>query len=208
MPTKKEKIAALPIRVSTGNSKLGKHVFNLNLPPIQSCVKNIPCAKECYAMKAWTQYPNVRDAWGMNLETYQRAPDEYFRALYEYIKLHPKMELFRFHSAGDMPDAYYWLGVKQIAEAFPGIKFMIFTKRYDFIYTRIPKNLNVIISTWLGHPLPMQEEQNSAYNLQWAWISEDPRAPEQHMFKCPGKCDECGYECWQSGDRDIVFDLH
>ena len=205
---KKELIKELPIRISTGNSKLGQRVYNINLPPISACIADAPCIKECYAMKAWVQYPNVREAWGLNLETYRHDPSQYFGAIYDYLMIHPNMKLFRWHSAGDMPDANYWLGVQQIAAAFPRISFMIFTKQYKFDYTSAPKNLNVIISTWPGMDVPDVSTENSAHKLPWAWIDEDPRAPDQHVFRCPGKCDECGYECWENKTLDVVFKLH
>jgi len=206
--TKQEKIKALPIRVSTGNTKLGEKVYNINLTPIVSCVEDVLCAKDCYAMKAYSQYPAVRKAWDMNLDCYDESASVYFRALFDYITLHPNMKLFRFHSAGEMPDERYWSGVRNIAGAFPEIAFLIFTKQYGFDYTWFPKNLSVIISTWPGMALPKLTGQPSAYNLPWAWIAHDPRAPTEHAFNCPGACGECSYECWKNRDRDVVFKLH
>jgi hypothetical protein len=105
----------MKLKISLGNTKLGK-IPNLNLPPIKTCVPGVPCISDCYSLKAWNQYPNVREAWQSNLDLYNKDPERYFNELLSFVaKKRPKV--FRVHSAGDMPDESYWQGIRYVAAA-------------------------------------------------------------------------------------------
>lgn len=55
------------ICVSNGNSKLGS-IPNISLIPGKDC-GDVPCKAQCYALKAWKQYPETRAAWKRNSRT-------------------------------------------------------------------------------------------------------------------------------------------
>jgi len=50
------------VKISNGNTKLGR-IPNISLPPIKACGKDVPCKSDCYALKAYRQYPATRKAW-------------------------------------------------------------------------------------------------------------------------------------------------
>lgn len=92
------------VKISRGNSKLGK-IPNINLPPVVTCEKGVPCAnKECYALKAFKQYKNVRDAWGHNLKVYLENSTHYFESIINQLKKIKNVFRFRWHSSGDIVD--------------------------------------------------------------------------------------------------------
>lgn len=189
------------VHISAGNTKLGK-VSNISLPPMVTCRKPAPCVKQCYAKKAFRLYPSVRRNWQENWDLYQQNPDRYFNEIREWLRLHLPTH-FRWHVSGDVPDRDYFWEMYDIAEEFPEIRFMLFTKRWDFLPDRfIPDNLSIILSMWpgLGNPRKLK--------LPRAWLSHDDRKPK-YYFKCPGKCDRC-YKCWELVriGYDVVFDLH
>jgi len=188
------------INISEGNSKLGK-IPNLNLPPVTTCGKGLPCYDDCYAQKAFRQYPNVRSAWGGNLEYYNYSPECFFEDLDGYLT-YKKPELFRIHSAGDMPDGYYFDLLNETAIGNPQTTFLMFTKRYDFDFSGIPDNLKVYLSTWPGLALP-----ENKHGLPLAWLESDERKPEEY-FRCPGNCGDCRQSCWRMTNTDVCFPLH
>ena len=63
--------------ISRGNSKLGK-VPNISLPPVKSCGNCKQCAPDCYALKSYKQYKNVRASWDYNFDLYKSEPGRYF----------------------------------------------------------------------------------------------------------------------------------
>ncbi len=93
----------MDVKISNGNIKLGK-IFNINLPPVLSCAVGVPCFKKCYAMKAYKMYPNVREAWTHNLNTYHANKDEYFASIINQLKRKKHLDRFRWHSSGDILD--------------------------------------------------------------------------------------------------------
>lgn len=93
------------VRISAGNTKLGS-IPNVNLPPITTCEEQVPCAvnKGCYAIKAFRQYPNVRNAWNNNLKVYQLNSNFYFTSIINQLRKIRHLPRFRWHSSGDIVD--------------------------------------------------------------------------------------------------------
>ena len=87
MTTTKKTLKDLSVKISSGNTKLGPTIPNISLPPIETCRHDAPCKKDCYAMKSFNQYPNVRNAWQHNLATYQKNPTQYFNDINFYYML-------------------------------------------------------------------------------------------------------------------------
>ena len=40
------------VHIAKGNNKLGSAILNVSLPPVETCIKNVPCAEKCYARKS------------------------------------------------------------------------------------------------------------------------------------------------------------
>jgi len=189
------------VNVSKGNSKIGK-IMNVNLPPVISCPKGIPCAKDCYAMKAWRQYKNVREAWGGNWELLKDNEKAYFEGIADTIQRTKKMEFFRWHSAGDIPSQSYLEGMKAIAKMFPAVKFLAFTKNSSLDFSDLPENLNIVASQWgeytWGDDLPKAIVR--AKGETW----ETPA----NAVDCAGSCKDCKV-CWNlKKGQAVIFDQH
>jgi len=191
--------------VSDGNTKLGR-IANVNLPPVTTCIANAPCAKEglCYSLKAWNQYPNVRDARRYNLQLWEIDPYWYFKSIdLEIAK--KKYHFLRWHSDGDIPNLDYLNRMKKLAEENLGTRFLAFTKKYHFVVDqKFPPNLTVIPSAWPAHPLPTSFER-----IAWMLDGREQRHLNREYFECSGHCEDC-YKCWYlyENGKDVVFHKH
>jgi hypothetical protein len=189
--------------ISKGNSKLGK-IPNISLIPIKDCGNCKLCSKDCYALKAWKQYPDTRASWRDNSRLAHKDPEAYRNLICSYLeKKNPSF--FRYHVAGDMLDQKYLDMLSGIAEQFPDTIFLAFTKMHNLDYSSIPDNFSVVFSRWVGDKTP-----KNPCNLPYAWMqdSTETRIPNT-AIKCPGTCDTCGM-CFQLGKlgRDVYFDIH
>lgn len=176
--------------------------MNVNLPPIVSCCSGVPCAtsKKCYAIKAYRQYPNVRKSWDNNLEIYNHYNDFYFDNISIQIKSKKKIKRFRWHSSGDIIDQKYLNGMKHIANEFPNINFLAYTKNNFLDFNNLPKNLKIRFSMWPSF-------NNATSLITHAWLDDgtEHRIPTL-VFKCLNSCAKCAY-CW-TGKKDVVFKIH
>lgn len=192
------------ISISMGNTKLGSKIANISLPPGSTCRKGAPCRRACYALKAWKQYQLTRNAWTRNLRAYRRDPGNYFREISHWLDRHKTIRFFRWHVAGDIPDLRYYVRMKRIARKYPQVKFLVFTKQYDFVSgADIPENLTVVFSSWPGLEL------SNPAGLPVAWMQDgtETRVPEDAR-ECPGRCDQCGM-CWSlNRGESVVFHRH
>ena len=192
------------IKISDGNSKIGK-IPNINLPPGVTCRADAKCYHEgCYARKAYRMYPSAKAAWDANWEFYQEDPEEYFAELSAWLLVR-EPKLFRYHSSGDIPDQWYLDKMVELAKKHTNINFLCYTKRYSFDFSARPDNLQIILSTWPGMPLPTNRK------LPWAFLEMDYRNPENsYYFKCPGNCSDCDNICWNKLEPgiNIVFAKH
>ena len=187
--------------LSQGNQKLGS-VVSVSLPPIITCGKKLPCFKDCYGHHQYKQYPNVRLAYDRNLRRWKANPDRYFGSIIWQIKKR-NVEMFRWHVAGDIPAKSYIDGIIRVGLAVPDCRFLLFTKRYDWVAgIRFPKNVSVILSVWPGLPLPKSTRPR-------AFLQNGLEKRAQGALSCPGGCETCG-RCWvlPKIKRDVVFPLH
>ena len=192
----------MKVRISPGNSKLGR-ITNVSLPPVISCRPGVPCANGgCYAIKAYRQYPNVRDAWNFNLAAWQHSPPLYFDSIISQLKTMNKREkYFRWHVAGDIQDEFYLRGMFLAALELPDWRFRAFTKQFDIVndlMTRVdcPENLKFGLSAWPGLEL------ENPHNLPIAYY--DGQDPD--IFTCTGSCAACKV-CWHTS-KDINLPAH
>lgn len=193
-------MAKLRLRISDGNSKLGR-IPNVSFPPIISCREDAPCTEKCYALKSYKMYQNVRTAWGENYKLWEKDMNQFFSELDAYLRW-KQPRLFRFFVAGDIPNQDF---VDEMAVLPSSTKYLTFTKRYDLEYGVLGDNHQIILSTWPEFELPKNKD------LPWAWLSTDSRIPEDMSYlRCIGKCDECQGKCWEIVNKDyhVVFNPH
>lgn len=185
--------------IATGNGKIGK-IPNISLPPGVTC-GDVPCLDRCYAMKFYQCREVCRNAWNSNHAHYLYNPVDYFTCIREYIDRR-KVEYFRFHSAGDIPDQAYLDGIKSLAVSCPGTKFLCFTKRYGLKYGRVPENVSFVFSVWPGMRLPRAR-------FPLAYMQDGTETRVKNAIDCPGGCDSC-FMCWNLAGlgKNVVFKLH
>lgn len=199
------------IIISEGNNKIGK-VPNISLPPIKTCNKRAGCTKgKCYALKSYRLYPSVKNAWDTNLKTYKDYPETYFEKIASQLSIkNPK--LFRWHVSGDIPDKKYLIGMVKIANRFPDIKFLCFTKKYRLVLNQIDiikstHNLTVILSSWTNLKLPERTKINW-FPIAWYQDGTEKRITNNSV-ECFGNCEHCRM-CWnlKNLQLDVVFNHH
>jgi hypothetical protein len=196
------------ITISHGNSKIGK-CTNWNLPPILSCQHGVPCAKDCYALQYFKQYPNVKKAYLGNLYAVQSCLDEVFDFIRYHLSVQPTPYV-RIHCSGDFISQEYLDRWIDIAINFPDIQFLAFTKRYNFDYSHVPSNLKIVFSVWPGLPLPEQPCKGiSGYAYMLDKNNIDDRIPVNSTL-CAGKCVDC-HVCWnidKISSKSVYFHKH
>ena len=195
----------LRIKISPRNSKLGK-IPNISTIPVKDCGNCDSCMTDCYALKAWKQYPPVRAAWKQNSQMFRKHMQAAFNDIETYFNSKRTLpRFFRIHVAGDFLNQEHVNGYAEIARKFPAIKFLAFTKMHDLDYSNLPDNLQIIASMWSGLDYPPNVK-----NMRKAWVQDgtETRIPDD-AIECPGICDDCGM-CWSldSIGRDVYFLAH
>lgn len=194
----------MKISISPGNVKMGA-IPSVSLPPVQTCPKNAPCYKKCYARRMAARYPNVRNAYENNLNAFIANPLEYFAQVEQAAKMH---RFFRWHVAGDIPNAQYFSGMVTTAERTPGTMFLCFTKQFDIVNDflnyggTIPENLKIIFSTWNEYR-PAENPHNLPLSAVIFKGSETP----DNVKICGGNCTECtcrGVGCWELKNGETI----
>ena len=200
--------------VATGNRKLGKHIKNVNLLPVVTCVPGVPCAQkgpngepmDCYNDYCLRCRPNVVKSWTENTEQAEN-PVEFFRDLEcEWRFSAPKW--FRFFSAGDVPSVEFLREMVAFIRKHPETRFLVFTKRYQWWnrYKSLPSHLSLVYSAWPGWKM------NNPHGRPVAWMRDVKNLDERidaDAIECPGYCEEC-LVCWGLAQRglSVVFDKH
>ena len=195
----------LRLHVAPGNTKLGR-VPNVSLRPVLDCVNCSTCKRDCYALKAWRQYPSVRKAWTANSVLLRNYPDTFETRLSAYLDRR-KPRMFRWNVAGDIINPYHYGMICRIAERFPRTRFLIFTKAFGNLYKRIiPANLSVVASVWQGMPA---DHVDARLPLAFAGDCSAYGKRFERAIACPGRCDACGV-CWDLAKRklDVKFEIH
>lgn len=200
------------VTISLGNTKMGG-IPSVSLHPDHACEHKAPCykTKKCYALQLMRVRPGYAKSLLGNSEVCRYDPLGYWQAIQIFLSEKTRQiaqgssgTLFRFHVAGDAPDAKYAKSMCTIASLHPTIKFMAFTKRPESWFRNMPFNLQIIYSQWKGW-----KESNDGGIRAWMYDKKDPddRIPKDAL-PCPGKCDQCGV-CWrlQPGDN-VVFNKH
>jgi len=202
------------ISISGGNNKMGL-IPSVSLPAVETCPSWVPCKKTCYIVKNVSRYArSALKAYTRNWTIYKADPDFYFSQIknYNHFRFYTEMEkdekdrilYFRYHVSGDIPDDYYWNKMKEVAEAVPGINFMVITKAYFTVDNDLPDNLSLMISGWPGLAIP-----NRLEGIPIIWMQDGTETRAKGAFPCSGACDEC-FQCWNSkrDGKNIVIQKH
>ena len=153
----------------------------------------------CYALKAWRQYPNARNAWLDNWEYYNSFGQAYFDAIVDNLSRVRDLPFFRWHVAGDIPSPDYLNGMAYVAKALPNTRFLAFTKNGTLDVSSLPDNLVIRYSYWPNYkPLV-----NSTF-LNFAGLTIDERLSG---YVCKGNCRHC-CKCWSRVCKTVVFNKH
>jgi hypothetical protein len=193
-------------KISTGNSKL-QNTFIFSMTPVATCPgATDECKRDCYAMKAYKQYPNVRTAWDYNTEL---AKSDHFTeavALYLATELASKRKTskfrhFRIHESGDFFNQRYldrWIA---IAKMFPQIEFLAYTKSGWLDFSDCPANMVVRMSIW-------EDSNPRKVNDELPRATMEGMEQRKGAFHCKPtyKCAECRF-CWAS-TKDVFFTKH
>lgn len=187
-------------KISKGNSKI--NCPNVSLVPGKDCTNCAECIRECYAMKAWRMYANVRKAWKHNSDLMRKSPLEYYGSIVDYCQA-TKPAYFRFNVAGDIISREHLEYVDSTARCCPNTKFLIYTKNNDALANFTPApNLTVFRSSWKTEEFITDEHCNALT------VEKDQSYPAD-AFVCPGECGPCGNRCWHTKPGDIVvFEKH
>lgn len=196
------------VHISTGNSKLGKAVACIDLPAVTTCRKDAPCIKDCYACKGRYRMPTHKAVKEENLAIWNHNHADYLMDICKFLNT-GKYRYFRWHSCGDIVSIEYLHMMIGVAVAYPDVRFLAFTKKFELINEAgwIPENLNIVFSAW-DNSFQIQ----NCYHYPVAFIrfkdvTRNPAFPAD-VKECPGHCSSC-FLCWKmSWGQSVVFDQH
>lgn len=184
------------VSISKGNSKTGA-IPSVSLPPCKTCNPSAPCFKKCYARRISCRYRQSREAWENNLTILTDDPAVYWLQVNAAAIT---TRFFRYHVSGDIPNAEYFLGMIETANALPFTIFLAFTKQYPIVNEylngggKIPPNLKIIFSNWGSWKC------DNPHNLPVCEILFKGDEPANDWKICGGNCTECacrGVGCWE-----------
>lgn len=170
-----------------GNAKL-KNMLVYSHSPIKGCLDCESCASSCYAVKSYRQYPNVKTAWDRNLKLVRDDLTTFKVSIVNQL-LKTKEKVVRIHASGDFISQDYIDAWREIAEAFPEIKFYAYTKslsRFDYKAIIKLKNVN-IIDSFIDGKLNYGDDAHIADLIT-----------NHNAFLCPATVDKtvkCGESC-------------
>ena len=197
------------------NTKLGR-IAGFSVMPGYTCTM-AACAhcgvEGCYAIKNVIRFgyneekSSVMHAWMEN--TILAVKD--LKKLQQEIELYLSQydgHFFRVHPGGDFVTEEYarmWLDV---AQEFPEIQFLAFTKQWDIVRA-IPfeevSNFHLVPSGWTGCQVP----EDIAERFHASHCVEKGAQPPEGALECPGGCETCN-ACWMLNElgKDVWFRKH
>jgi hypothetical protein len=186
------------IKISKGNSKIG-NIPNISLVPIKDCGNCSACKTKCYALKAYRQYPGVRNAWNINSEAFRKDPWEATNEVLDFINKHDS-KYFRIHVAGDFLNQDHFNAWENLCAIKHDCHFMVNTKMFDLNYAYHSPNMHIRFSMWPGQLIP-----ESYMPKAWVQDGSEMRIPAD-AIECAGNCDKC-LVCYET-NKDVFFHIH
>lgn len=160
--------------MTKGNGKLDKSVLGWSITPVKSCLNCKDCKKDCYAVKPYNRYPNVKKAWDRNFELAKSG--EFVKLIVDQLKGQRKLKgsggigrpcnnicdgadddsyvvpyTVRIHVSGDFFSQEYidrWVEICSSVRALKlPVDFYTYTKVYDkFDFKELDRYVNIINS--------------------------------------------------------------
>lgn len=114
--------------LTNSNQKVKAWLFSL--PPVKSCLNSGSCEKDCYALKAYKQYPSAAALWDFNFHLVKNNLTELYNRLDKQLAkiAKSKMRVVRIHQSGDFYSAEYVEVWHKLAAKYPMISFYGYTK--------------------------------------------------------------------------------
>ena len=114
--------------MTNSNQKVKAWLFSL--PPVKSCLNSGSCEKDCYALKAYKQYPSAAALWDYNFHLVKNNLSELYNRLDKQLAkiAKSKMRVVRIHQSGDFYSQEYVELWERLAAKYPEIKFYGYTK--------------------------------------------------------------------------------
>jgi hypothetical protein len=197
----------MKIRISPGNRKLGG-IPSVSLPPVLTCAKGIPCARECYVVRNMLGGPYgaaIGASYRANLDLLRADRDSFFSQLRAYLERRAP-RFFRYHVSGDYVDSDHLMRALELARELPRVKFLAFSKRHDLFPkpSVVPKNFSLIASLW-----PSWGTRPAGYRAAYMQDGTETRRAARKAIECPGNCATCA-ACWNLPRLgvDVVFHKH
>ena len=134
--------------LTDSNVKVKAYLFSL--PPIKSCLNCASCKNDCYATKAYNQYPSAKALWDYNFYLVQNDLQELERRLVLQLDRIAKgkntKKVVRIHQSGDFYTQEYLDMWTSIAMRYPSIRFYGYTKVEKILdFTRFEALPNVAV---------------------------------------------------------------
>lgn len=206
------------------NSKIDASVYSTN--PLK-CVRGAVLAKipdtvchDCYAIKAFNQYPSVRESQDGNQLKYEFARDnnnleDWAQSMAWQIQDSSDRKekagklgagLHRWFGAGDCPDVDFILAVVRVCELTPNIRHWLPTREYSMVEKAglLPQNLVIRVSSnYIDKAAPSKFKNTSTVNKNAPAIG----------YTCPASAnDSCGEHnctaCWDSNVENVSYPFH
>jgi hypothetical protein len=135
---KHDGIDGLRVTVSPGNVKTGA-IASVSMLPGVTCPAACKetCGIACYAWKIALLRSNVMRSYAKNTAIATLFPRIYWKQVKAAAY---GVRWFRFHVAGDIPNARYFSDMIETVRSCPETTFLCFTKRYNVVNAWIDKN--------------------------------------------------------------------
>lgn len=205
------------LKVSRRNKKLvpdSETAFIIwNLPAMKTCPGSTPhCREKCYARKAEKCYPSCMPA---RIRNYKESKKKsfVFDMAFTILKIAKGTKkshiIVRIHESGDFYSKEYvekWLAIMAICAVDPRIKFIAYTKSFDFFDgLTLPGNFSLRASVWDDTPQrDLETIKRNGWNI---YTAVDKFEKGDAFTRCHCKsCAKCA-KCWHEF-KDIRCEIH
>lgn len=169
----------------------------------------------CYAVTGRGRIACVRNVLAHNTALLREAAAEGVDAVVDlYRRSMPvralKVPYVRLHWSGDVENAVLMRGIYGFAEAYPDLRFLLFTRdwhldwaRQFFRSVKVPENLAVRPSA-----LRVAEVPPEVCGMHGGTSVYPEETTPVGMYVCPGNCGRCGWQCWDRSQEPVAFHWH
>ncbi|MHA2043491.1 MAG: GP88 family protein [Candidatus Thorarchaeota archaeon] len=198
------------VKISVGNDKLD-NIPNISLLPGDTCPGSVEECKYCYAKSCMRCSTWAEVRWTVNTFYAKNQPRRFELDVKAQVYL-SRTDYFRIHVGGDFYTQEYLEMWFRIANEFPTVRFLAFTKSFMLDWKNKPSNMIVI---WSVFP---STDFDAVPSGPRAWTKFDrikrfyPPVQNARLgaaLKCAGTCRSCGM-CYHNDENkvDVSFDVH